>query len=123
MPRHPAPQGPVNCPPLAVCGDVNLLSGPIPLTQVVLCPDQSELLPVASRTPPRTISARRHVRPPEIPVPTPFQLWYLAWEQFFCRDFSYGKHAIYPPPHLRGYPTDYSPPAIPNTPVSLSNNH
>ena len=26
-------------------------------------------------------------------------------------------------PYLRGYPTDYSPPAIPNTPVSLSNNH
>ena len=34
---------------------------------------------------------------PRIPVPTPFQLWYLAWEQLFCRDFSYGKHATYPP--------------------------
>ena len=27
------------------------------------------------------------------------------------------------PPCMRGYPADYSPPAIPNTPVSLSNNH
>ena len=35
-----------------------------PLIKVVLCPDQSELLPVASRTPPRTISARRHAGPP-----------------------------------------------------------
>ena len=33
------------------------------LTKVVLCPDQSELLPVASRTPPRTMSASRHVGP------------------------------------------------------------
>ena len=34
---------------------------------------------------------------PRIPVPTPFQLWYLAWEQLFYRAFSYGKHAAYPP--------------------------
>ena len=39
---------------------------------------------------------------PRIPVPTPFQLWYLAWEQFFYRAFSYGKHAAYPPPHSDG---------------------
>ena len=31
-----------------------------------------------------------------IPAPTPFRLWYLAWEQLFYRAFSYGKHATYP---------------------------
>ena len=92
------------------------------LTKVVLCPDQSELLPVASRTPPRTMSARRQVGPQNssshaasIVVPG---VGTGILRGLFLRET---RHLS--PPRVRGYPADYSPPAIPNTPVSLSNNH
>ena len=93
-----------------------------PLIKVVLCPDQSELLPVASRTPPRTISARRHVGPPyscphavSIVVPGGGSAFLQG---IFLREI----HQI-SLPHPQGYSHDYSPPVIPHPPVSLSNDH
>ena len=120
MQCHPAQHGPGSRPRSQQGYKSTVRTHTGSLTKVILCPDQSELLPVASRTPPRTISARRHVGPQNscshavsIVVPGVGTTFLPG---IFLRET---RHLSLP--RQQEYSDDYSPPAIPHTPVSLSN--